>query len=196
MTTPLADASSHETGRGFGSTAGWLTRNQLRRVRRRMVVAGVLALVLGFVSIAVPAVTSVAISVLVGWILVAAGVALGIRAISARAPWRAVESLLAVIAGLYILILPLSGTVTLTFVLAVWFIASGIITLIDARGAPTWSWPPALGGLLSVILGILIAVKLPSSAAWAIGLLVGINLIIWGVEVLAASRLLRDFGQT
>ena len=52
------------------STAGWLTSDQLDRVRRRLAVAGVLALVLGFVSIAVPAVTSVAISVLVGWILV------------------------------------------------------------------------------------------------------------------------------
>jgi uncharacterized membrane protein HdeD (DUF308 family) len=72
-----------------------------------------------------------------------------------------------VIAGIYILAFPLSGTVTLTFVLA--------------------------AGALSVILGFLIAVELPSSAAWAIGLLVGINLIFWGARALIGARLLKQF---
>jgi uncharacterized membrane protein HdeD (DUF308 family) len=41
------------------------------------------------------------------------------------------------------------------------------------------------------VLGILIAVELPSSAGWAIGLLVGINLIFWGVRALVGARLLK-----
>jgi uncharacterized membrane protein HdeD (DUF308 family) len=50
----------------------------------------------------------------------------------------------------------------------------------------------ALGGGLSVILGFLIAASLPSSATWAIGLLVGINLVFWGVRALIGARLLKE----
>jgi uncharacterized membrane protein HdeD (DUF308 family) len=47
-----------------------------------------------------------------------------------------------------------------------------------------------LGGVLSMLLGVLIALELPSSAAWAIGLLVGVNLLFWGVRAIVAARLL------
>jgi uncharacterized membrane protein HdeD (DUF308 family) len=58
-----------------------------------------------------------------------------------------------------------------------------------------WGAPGAgitgFGGALSVVLGILIAASLPSSASWAIGLLVGINLIFWGVRALTGAGLLK-----
>jgi uncharacterized membrane protein HdeD (DUF308 family) len=97
------------------------------------------------------------------------------------------------IAGLYLLIFPLSGTVSLTFILAVWFCTSGLLSLIAAvrrPDAPDMAMT-AFGGALSVILGVLIAASLPSSAGWAIGLLVGINLIFWGVRALAGARALK-----
>lgn len=103
------------------------------------------------------------------------------------------EALLSLVAGLYILVAPLSGTVTLTFVLAVWFFATGVLSLtlaVQWRGVPG-AWMQAGSGVLSIVLGFLIAASLPSSAAWAIGLLVGINLIFWGVRVLVLARLLR-----
>jgi uncharacterized membrane protein HdeD (DUF308 family) len=87
--------------------------------------------------------------------------------------------------------------VTLTFVLAVWFFASGVFSLAYAlqwRGVPGW-WLSALGGVASVILGFLIAASLPSSAAWAIGLLVGINLVFWGVRALLGARLLKALAE-
>jgi len=124
-----------------------LTRDQLGRARRWLIVAGSLALLVGVVSIAVPVIASV--------------------------------------------------TVTLTFVLAVWFFASGVLSLAYAlqwRGVPGW-WLSALGGVCSVILGFLIAASLPSSAAWAIGLLVGINLVFWGVRALVSARLLKELAE-
>jgi uncharacterized membrane protein HdeD (DUF308 family) len=48
-----------------------------------------------------------------------------------------------------------------------------------------------VNGLLSCVLGILIAADLPSSANWAIGLLVGIYMIWWGTEALIAASLLK-----
>jgi uncharacterized membrane protein HdeD (DUF308 family) len=97
------------------------------------------------------------------------------------------------IAEFYVLVFPLSGTVTLTFVLAVWFFATGVMSLtfsVQWRGAPG-AWFTGFGGALSVILGFLIAASLPSSASCEIGLLVGINLILWGGALIGA-RALRD----
>jgi len=146
------------------------------------------------VAVAVPIIASVAITIFIGWVLLAAGLVAGVHAISHRSVLGGLNALITLIAGLYLLIFPLSGTVTLTFILAVWLCASGVLSLIAAAGrrdapdATMW----ALGGVLSIVLGILIAVNLPSSADWAIGLLVGIDLIFWGVRALAGAHALKQ----
>jgi len=165
----------------------------IHRVRTRLIAAGALALIVGIVAVVVPLIASVAITLFVGWVLVVAGVLAAIHAVSHRSVLRAIDAALALIAGLYLLIFPLSGTVSLTFILAVWFCASGALSLTAAvrrRDAPDMAMT-AFGGALSIILGVLIAVNLPSSAGWAIGLLVGINLIFWGVRALAGAHALK-----
>jgi uncharacterized membrane protein HdeD (DUF308 family) len=110
-----------------------------------------------------------------------------------RATLAVLNGLLTLIVGLYIVIFPLSGTVTLTFALAVWFFGLGVVELIDAlraRGRPG-TGILAFTGALSAILGALIVAELPSSAGWAIGLLVGINLVLWGVRALAFASLIK-----
>ncbi|MGZ6589949.1 MAG: HdeD family acid-resistance protein, partial [Solirubrobacteraceae bacterium] len=159
-----------------------------------LIVAGSLALVIGIVSIAVPVIASLTAAIFMGWVLVAAGIAVAIPAVSHRAPVRGLEALIALAAGFYLLVFPRHGAVTLTFVLAVWFFARGILTLTYAmqwRGVPG-SWIYGLGGILSVILGFMIAASLPSSGTWAIGLLVGVDLIFWGVRALVSARLLKE----
>jgi uncharacterized membrane protein HdeD (DUF308 family) len=168
------------------------------RARWWLIASGILALIVGVVAIALPVIASVTTAIFVGWILIASGVAAAIYAVSHRAPLRGLEAVISLIAGLYILVFPLSGTVTLTFVLAVWFFATGILALVhavQAGGGPA-AWMAAFSGILSVILGILIAASLPSSAAWAIGLLVGINLLFWAGRALAAAWLLREIGHS
>jgi uncharacterized membrane protein HdeD (DUF308 family) len=176
-----------------GMFGGSWDSGQIRRARRWLVVAGALALITGFVAILVPAIASVTTTIFVGWILIAAAISIGMQAISHRAPVRGLEALLAFAAGAYVLVFPLSGTVTLTFVLAVWFFANGVLSLSLAfqlgRGAAIWMY--AISGLLAVIMGFLIVASLPSSAGWAIGLLLGINLIVWGVRALVGARLLK-----
>ncbi|HEV7529064.1 MAG TPA: HdeD family acid-resistance protein [Solirubrobacteraceae bacterium] len=170
-----------------------LTREQIHRARVWLMVVGVLAPLTGLVAIAVPIAASVTIAIFIGWVMLAGGIAVGVDAFSHRSPLRAFEAVLTFLAGLYILVFPLSGTVTLTFVLAVWFFASGLASVaagIRMRGAPGRAMA-IFGGSLSIVLGILIAVELPSSAGWAIGLLVGINLIFWGVRALVGARLLK-----
>ena len=129
-----------------------------------------------------------------GWVLLFAGITTVVHAVSNRTPLRGLEAIVTIVAGLYLLIFPLSGTVTLTFVLAIWFFATGVFSLMAAlqnRGAPE-SGMALFGGVVSLLLGVLIAVELPSSAAWAIGLLVGINLIFWSVRALIGARILKQ----
>jgi uncharacterized membrane protein HdeD (DUF308 family) len=168
----------------------------LRRGRRRLMVAGVLALVLGIVAIAVPAVASVATAIFIGWILVIASVFQAVDAFSVRHRGRMVLRLLIAAltfaAGLYLLVAPLSGTFTLTVMLVIWFVAVGIARLVfglSELGVPG-AGNTALIGALDLVLGILIAEKLPSSADWAIGLLVGVDLIFSGVLLIWLARTL------
>ncbi len=116
--------------------------------------AGILALIAGVVSILVPVLESVTMAIFIGWLLVFAGTTMAIHAISNRLLVRALEALLTFLAGLYVLVFPLSGTVTLTFVLAVWFFATGILSLtlaVQWRDAPG-AWMQGLGGAVSVVL--------------------------------------------
>jgi uncharacterized membrane protein HdeD (DUF308 family) len=184
-------------GSRVGGLGGWLvaaelTDEELRQARTMLTVAGILALITGAVSILVPAVASVTISLFIGWVMVAGGIVMAIPAVSDRVARRALEALLTLIAGLYVVSFPLNGTVTLTFVLSVWLFAAGVLQLLAATrtGRRPEGWAGAIGGVLSILLGFLIADSLPSSAAWAIGLLVGINLMFWGVRALIGAHLL------
>jgi uncharacterized membrane protein HdeD (DUF308 family) len=107
---------------------------------------------------------------------------------------RMVLALLTFAAGFYLLVAPLDGVFTLTVVLVVWFVATGtarVIVGISERGIPG-AGMTILSGIVSLVLGILIAEKLPSSANWAIGLIVGIDLFFAGaVLVILTSRLRR-----
>jgi uncharacterized membrane protein HdeD (DUF308 family) len=185
--------------RGYPADAleAWLaavpmTTEAIRRARVWAIAAGWLALLGGLVSILVPIIASVTVAIFMGWVLLFAGITAAVHAVSRRSPWRGLEAALSIIAGLYLLILPLSGTVTLTFLLAAWLFAAGAVAVIGAaKGEVPERWFSLFGGLLSLLLGVLIAVELPSSAAWAIGLLVGVNLLMWSVRAFAGARLLK-----
>ncbi|HEY0362351.1 MAG TPA: DUF308 domain-containing protein [Solirubrobacteraceae bacterium] len=174
-----------------------LTPDEAKRVRTRLLVAGFLSILGGVAAIAVPAIASVTIAIFIGWMLIFTGIVMAIDAFSqrerGRMALRALNAVLAIGVGLYLIVAPLSGTLTLTFMLAAWFFATGALLLAGAwqlrriGGASLM----ALNGTLSLVLGLLIAVDLPSSADWAIGLLVGINLLFWGIRALVAAAALQ-----
>ncbi len=161
-----------------------------RQSRTLLRVAGVLAVLAGLGSILVPAVASVGTSIFIGIVLLLASVPLAMGVFASRdlggRLLRLLVAALTAIAGLYLLVAPLEGAYTLTVMLVIWFVAIGFVRLagglahLGLPGAGT----TAFSGLLSIVLGILIAEKLPSSADWAIGLIVGIDLLFFGVNAL------------
>jgi uncharacterized membrane protein HdeD (DUF308 family) len=170
----------------------------LRRGRKRLMLAGVLMLVLGAVAIVVPAVASVATAIFIGWILVIASAFELANAMAVehggRRALRAVLAVLTFAAGLYLLVAPLDGVFTLTVILVIWFMATGtarVIVGIAERGLPGWGMT-VLSGVISIVLGVLIAEKLPSSADWAIGLIVGVDLFFAGITLTSLAYTLRN----
>jgi uncharacterized membrane protein HdeD (DUF308 family) len=174
-----------------------VTDGELKRARKWLVATGILALIGGTAAIAVPPFATLTIAIFIGWILVYAGLVMAIHAWTQRGAgraWeRALQALLTLVVGAYIVLFPGGGAISLTLLLVVWFLGTGGLQLAAARHL--WGLPGAgivlFNGGLSILLAILIAVDLPSSAAWAIGLLVGINLVFWGVRALLAAGMLK-----
>jgi len=154
--------------------------------RTWFMVVGILMIVLGVVAIAHPFVTTIAVKVFLGWIFLIGGLVQIFHAFSTQR-WSAfffnlLVGLLYVIAGGWLAFFPLTGILTLTVFLAVMFIVQGIIEAAMAfrlRPQAGWGWV-LFSGLCAFAVGVLIFGQLPSAAAWAIGLLVGINMITSG----------------
>jgi uncharacterized membrane protein HdeD (DUF308 family) len=161
---------------------------------KMLMTAGIISIVLGAIAIIVPPLASVTITLLVGILLLVGAVAYVAEAISRGTTghriWSAILAVLYVIAGVWLIINPVSGTITLTWVLAVFFLIIGVFRIvagIQARGqVPNAGWT-IVNGVLAVIIAVLVIGNLPSSAAWAIGLLVGIQLLFDGIMMVTAA---------
>jgi uncharacterized membrane protein HdeD (DUF308 family) len=176
-------------------------REGLRRSWKVLMTVGVLAILLGCVAILVPAVASVATAVFIGWILVIAGVFLTAGAFTAHSigtvVLRLLWALLTVAVGLWLIVEPHNGTLTLTFVLGIYFLFMGLTRIAVAFAARGRQGAGLVGlsGVAGLLIGILVLAKFPSSADWAIGLLVGIDLIFAGWTLTSVALVGRDLSR-
>jgi uncharacterized membrane protein HdeD (DUF308 family) len=161
-------------------------RAGLARSWKPLLLVGALAIFLGCLAILVPAVAAVGTAIFIGWVLAAAAGFLTAAAFSAHSvgtvALRLAWALLTIVVGLWLIVEPDSGTLTLTLVLGLYFLFMGLTRIavaFTARGQHN-AGLLGLNGVASLLIGILILASLPSSADWAIGLLVGIDLIFAG----------------
>lgn len=161
-------------------------REGLARSWKALLTVGILAIVVGCIAILVPAVAAVGTAIFIGWILLVAGAFLVAAAFSAHSVGslvvRLIWAALTVVVGVYLIFEPHNGTLTLTLVLGIYFLFMGLTRVTVAflaRGQQN-AGLVGLSGVLSLLIGILVLAKFPSSADWAIGLLVGIDLIFAG----------------
>ena len=149
---------------------------------------GIALVILGFLAVMAPAIASVAATVFFGWILLISGVAGLITTLRGRQipgfGWSLLSAVVGIVAGLLLLVWPLQGTLSLTAVLIAFLWIEGAVTILYAlehRAALSgrWGWMLA-SGVLDVGLGALILAGLPGTALWALGVIVGINLLFGG----------------
>ena len=147
-----------------------------------------LAIVLGVVAILSPFYAGIAATLLLGSYFLVGGIIEGIVAFRA-ASWLGTIGLIAlavvsVVAGLFILLNPLAGLVTLTVVSIASIFVVGLAKLFWSLRVTRGRGVLALSGVLSVLIAILLYANFPSTAAWTFGLLVGINLLTEGALML------------
>jgi uncharacterized membrane protein HdeD (DUF308 family) len=150
-----------------------------------MILGGVLIL-LGLIAVAFPLITTIAAKIFLGWLFLISGLVQIIHAFSTK-KWsefflNVLVGALYIFAGGWLAFFPLTGILTLTLLLALMFIFQGLMEAGMAfrlRPLEGWVWM-LIAGIIAGAVGVMILAKLPSSAVWAIGLLVGVNMISSG----------------
>jgi len=167
---------------------------------KAFLIEGIVLVVLGLVAIVIPPIASIAVTVMLGWMFLISGFAALLMTFWARQVpgfiWSLISAVLGIAAGIILLTRPAEGTLTLTFVLGVYFLAEGVATIMYALQhrkelSERWSWL-AISGLMDIVIAFLIISGLPGSAAWAIGLLVGLNLLIGGSSMIGMALAARN----
>ncbi|WP_310619242.1 HdeD family acid-resistance protein [Flexibacterium corallicola] len=164
---------------------------------KRFLTLGILLLIGGFVVIAMPAASSIAVTLVIAFALIFVGAVQIVHAFSIKAwsgfLWQLITGLIAVLAGGFIAYQPAAGVAFLTIILCAAFIAQGISQLLLAfkiRPHDGWGWILA-SGFISIIAGLCIFFELPYSATWALGLVAGISIMFNGWSYIAIALAAR-----
>src|SRR5712672_1677311 len=162
---------------------------------RLFLVEGIILVILGLAAIIIPPIATLAVELLFGWLFLFSGIAGAITTFMMReAPgfwWSLVSAILAIAVGVVMLLWPLSGVLTLTVLLITFFIIEGVASIMFALDhkrelSGRWGWMLA-SGIIDLILAAIILAGLPGTAAWALGLLVGINMLFGGTALIAMA---------
>jgi uncharacterized membrane protein HdeD (DUF308 family) len=161
---------------------------------------GVLLAILGLAAMILPPYAGLAVTIFLGWLFLISGIGGLIATFWARQMpgfwWSLFSAALAVLAGLILLARPVQGVLTLTIVVGAYFLAEGVATIMYALEhrrelSERWSWL-LVAGVMDILIAFIIIAGLPGSAEWAIGLLVGINLLFGGATLIGMALAARN----
>lgn len=204
-TTPSSTTPGGTTPGGTMPSMSELQSRLSQAVREHwklFLIEGIILVILGILAILVPPLATIAVTILIGWLFLISGVAGLITTFGARhAPgfwWSLLSAVLGIAAGLVLLLWPLSGAISLTLLLIVFFIIEGVLSIMYAvehkrELTGQWGWM-LVSGIIDLILAAMIWGGLPSTAAWALGLLVGINMLFGGSAMIAMAMHARGSG--
>jgi uncharacterized membrane protein HdeD (DUF308 family) len=164
-------------------------RHAVRHHANLFIAQGVITIILGMLAIIWPQVSTVAVDVYIGVLFFVAGL-VGL-ALMFFAPtvsaflWSLLTAALSLLVGILLLWHPVEGAVSITLLLIAFFVAEGIFQIVISFSyrnvfPESWGWMLA-SGIADLALAALIIVGWPGTASWALGLIVGVNLISSGI---------------
>ena len=160
---------------------------------------GIILVILGIAAIALPPIATLAFTIIIGWVFLISGVVGLFTTFWARhVPgfwWSLISAIIGIAAGVVLLLWPITGTLSLTLVLIAFFVIEGIVSImyaIEHRNQLTgrWGWM-LVSGIIDLILAGIVFAGLPETAVWALGLLVGINMLFGGAALIAMALAAR-----
>ena len=174
--------------------------NSLHAHWRLFLAEGIILFILGILAIVVPPIATIAVEVLIGWLLLMSGIVGLISTFRTRgAPgfgWSLLSAVIGTVAGIVLLAWPLSGALSLTLILTVFLVLEGVVSILYAlehKRELSGRWSMMLfSGVVDLFLAAIIFAGLPGTAAWAIGLLVGINLVFGGSALIGMALHARN----
>jgi uncharacterized membrane protein HdeD (DUF308 family) len=177
MSTDTMTAGTFTGGGSDGSFRGWV------------IFAGILSLVLGIAAIVYNGTATIASVVVFGWLLMFGGFIEIAQAFQVRY-WSGfflylLDGIVRAVVGALLVLYPQSGAEALTLVLSFYFIAGGLFKSVGSSllRFPSWGWS-VLSGVVSIALGVMLAMQWPTSSTWFIGFAVGLDLILYGWALL------------
>jgi len=158
-------------------------------------IEGIVLIGLGAAAIIVPPVATLAVTIFLGWLFLISGIVGLFTTFWMRGVpgfwWSLVSATLAIVVGVLLIGRPIAVALPLTFLLVAFFLIEGVASImfaLDHRRELSAAWASMLAsGMIDLVLGGLIFAGLPGAAAWALGLLVGINMIFGGVALIAMA---------
>lgn len=172
------------------------------RVSGFLSIEGMLLVLFGLAALVFPAMAGVATAVLLGWILIACGIAGVVATVSGRAHvqlrWSLLSALLALVAGFVIAFDPPVGVAVFIGVVAAWLVLDGVSSLmigldLRRRGRRAWGW--MIGSVaIDWILAAGLFVIGPLFGLVAVGVIIGVDLVLGGIALLTLASGLRRQG--
>jgi uncharacterized membrane protein HdeD (DUF308 family) len=175
-------------------------RAAVRQHWKAFLIEGILLVILGLAAMIVPPLASLAVTIFLGWMFLISGIAGLVLTFWARQMpgfwWSLISAVLAIGAGVILLAWPVEGTLSLTIVVGAYFLAEGVATIMYALEhrrelSVRWSWL-LVAGIMDLLIAAIIIAGLPGSALWAVGLLVGINLLFGGASLIGVALAARN----
>jgi len=165
-------------------------------------IQGLVMTILGLFAVAAPVIVTLAVDIYAGWLFLISGI-VGIVTLFTRQNvssflWTLIAAVLALVVGFLLIWRPAAGVLSLTLLLIGFFIAEGIVQILAAfkyRSAVgnAWTWM-LFSGIVDLVLAAIILMGWPGTAAWTLGLLVGINLFMSGLALVMTSLACRSLG--
>ena len=162
---------------------------------RLFLAEGIILSLLGLAAMILPALAGLVATIFLGWLFLIAGIVGLLFTFRARqAPgfgWALLSALVALLAGALLLWNPFQGLVTLTYVLVAFFIFDGVLMIVLAHShrrelSRRWEWL-LVNGIIDLILAGIVISGMPGTLVWALGLIVGIDMIFGGTSLIAMA---------